>query len=526
MIEMNSKQIETDDIKLTCLKTCLLEYMLIFLSLTTDAICLFNKKKCDTLEKNQVHAKKVYDTFLRNVSLKFDYTTDNKLVLNINIERDDKFLIEHVIYIIFILDVFISSLDKEKKEEQDNNYNNIKIDMSYIDENVLLSDSCENSENSLYGFTLALYENVLYGNMPFSFLFTAKNKNHNGQQHIKNIMRVFFTSEEMENICKRNNSTKSTEIIRVIFSRYKKKINNESIKTPNGIKFSSTADIIIQTDKERMTVMNIVVNIIDGESYTIMKRVEQKTKMLNKALIDYTEAYMVFEKDKINRLKILGDVVSFRDNIISFTSSCFPTIKLNGSRKRNIISEAIKEMNKEYKFLNIIPNNENKNNIIKRYGPFSSYILPLLTTDTITNMWLNRCFLSNIHRNEISKDDINKTCFLEKLLDLGNRSKMLKCFTKMSIYFRNNKQSVCFHNNKDYYCQKLPFDPINDINNLRLLPDGRVDIKKLFIKNPTVQGHIVVNKKHDDKQIINNNEEFNKFCRYFTHIGKEMLFNT
>nr|BDT61725.1 MAG: hypothetical protein [Marsupenaeus japonicus endogenous nimavirus] len=537
-----------EDIRVSCFKTCFLEYMIIILSLLQEAVHL--------------DIEDVNSNFLEFIKINFDNINENKIRLNISIERDDQFCMEYVVYILLIIDVYISMFD-----QSNNNNNDIKnttcnsdrehkkdikrqilIDLSDVDKNVLLSENCKNCENSLYGFATALFENRI---KPFSFFSLSRNKSCN-DYYVNNPMSVFFTIDEVSNISRRIKTSRKNEKFKVILSKYRKKIKDNSVKTPHGlILYAKAADILIQYDKENILLMDICINITDKESYVYIKTIEKQTKQLNKSLIDYLDAFIKID-NKIcpDHLQVINDIISFKERLTFITQRHFPMFKFNGSRKHAAISKAIQSLTNECESF---PNKPKYNNIIKEHGNntidnlkwldlFMNTILPLLTNDTITNMWFNRLFLTNTHREIITKDDIKSSNFLrllrkvEQETDKVKTMDILRIFSKVCNTLRHKHLPFSFQDCKRLIKrQKINnhnnLNPLRDIEYIQTLPKGTINIKNLLSQHgPSILGYCITDKQIGNYTNHENNNsrplsrvDVSKFHQYFTSIGKELL---
>nr|BDT62947.1 MAG: hypothetical protein [Trachysalambria curvirostris majanivirus] len=477
-----------EDIRITCFKTCLLEYLKSTLSIFTEAISLYsiyNDGKNYNLQNGEdINIKRATIQFFKNVNINFEYIEETKFNLNIVIERDDKFCIEYIVYLLLAIDVFISLLSNS----QDNNYHNknnskscengtfkrkLVIDLSCIDKNVLGAEKCKTNENSLYGFAIALLANR--PNKPFSFLIFPRNKSCN-KTILRNSLSLFFTDNEINNISKRIKTCRIDNRIKVIISKYRKKIKDMTITSNKGlIVASKVSDIIIKLEEDKRLNFGIYINLIDRETYTSVIVMERRTKQLNKSILDYLEGLLNLDKNTCPaQLDIVNYLVSFKLNIQSITDTYFPTLKFNSSRKKDKLSNKIKILLNNHN--NYWSNNKDDNNFIVGKGnkntninnclddgiydtkfknsydinrgdydlkynatigdnskilnaltknpknnsqcldTFINSILPLLVNDVITNMWLNKLFLLDDHVTMINQNDIKPTGLLLSLL--------------------------------------------------------------------------------------------------------------
>jgi len=224
------------------------------------------------------------DKFLEYVNIYFDYITENKMRLNISIERDDKFCMEHIVYILLAVDMFVSMLVDDSSDKSDDKYDTIItdedqrkrrcfIDISCINKDTLLSEKCKNCENSLYGFATALMKNK---GKSISCLFFSRDRYYTSDP-----MSVFFTVDEIKNISKRIKTSRKNERIKIILSKYRKKIKDDSENTRTGsILCARDANILIRYDKEHVLSLDVCITIIDKESYVSIRTIEQQRLLL------------------------------------------------------------------------------------------------------------------------------------------------------------------------------------------------------------------------------------------------------
>ena len=515
------------------------------------------------------------DKFLEYVNIYFDYITENKMRLNISIERDDKFCMEHIVYILLAVDMFVSMLVDDSSDKSDDKYDTIItdedqrkrrcfIDISCINKDTLLSEKCKNCENSLYGFATALMKNK---GKSISCLFFSRDRYYTSDP-----MSVFFTVDEIKNISKRIKTSRKNERIKIILSKYRKKIKDDSENTRTGsILCARDANILIRYDKEHVLSLDVCITIIDKESYVSIKTIEKQTKQLNKSLLDYLETFINIDGNICpNRLQIIKDINLFKIKLTHITHEHFPTFKFNGSRKHIAISKAIENLmvNENDSSININNNNEdddaaaaaadaddtgsnnkkNRNSIApkensgnhKTFEPFTSIILPLLVNDTITNIWFNRLFLINTHRDKITDNNIKPTGFLVELLksadcyeDRTKTMEMFRIFSNVCVSLRSNSLPLPFHtySNKQKKKKKTDFNycniqPLTDVQYIQNLPKGTINIKKLLSNyTPSTSGNIIIDKRNDisGSNVQLSSGEVSKFHQYFTSIGKDLL---
>nr|BDT62273.1 MAG: hypothetical protein [Penaeus semisulcatus majanivirus] len=567
-----------EDVRLSCFKTCFLEYLITTLSIFKEAICLNHIKTVDS----KSNSKSITDSgsddqhFLKFIKINFSHSrSERRICLNMYIERDDQFCMEYVVYVLLAIDMFISMLGKtDDKHNNDNdnddnganrdNYDGKKtrrslIDISYINRNVLLAEDCKSCENSLYGFAAALLENRV---KPFSFLFLSRNKKNFNDYYAGDPTSVFFTADEIKSISRRIKTSRKNERIKIILSKYKKKIKDDSTKSENGLVLRARAtNILIRCDGDNDISMDVCVHIVDKESYVWIKTIEKQTKQLNKSLIDYLDALVKIDDSVCpDRLRVVNDVIAFKERMTDNTHKYFPAFKFNGSRKYAAISRAIETLADECEPHAGTPQyrhttfREHCSYVKDNYGsfePFMNTMLPLLVNETITNIWFNRLFLLNTQREVATNNDIRSTGFLSFLKDVereADKTKVmdvLRKFSNVCVTLRRNRlpfplrehdrptkrqKNTAVADNRHNESQ-----PLRDLQYIQTLSKGTVNVKSLSShRTLKISGDIVVGKYGADDIVNETNSNSNtsrslanidagQFLQYFTPIAKDLF---
>nr|BDT62862.1 MAG: hypothetical protein [Metapenaeus joyneri majanivirus] len=570
---------KNNDIRFVSFKTCFLEYLIVFLSLTTEAIHIHNtnkwqqsknkneKQNIKNNNNNNSHQTYIEDTFFKKIKIYFKDVNTQKTQLNIIIERDGQYNIEYIVYILLAIDIFISTLSNKDTD----NSKILKIDVSNINK-----DFCK--KKSLYEISMVLFKNIIHGITPFTFFFTSYDKNRT-ECNFEDLKSFFFTTDELKKISKRLNISRSNERIKIMLSKYKKKIKDDFVQSNNNTtELYSKINTLLYFGKDEYNYMDIIVRISDKKSYHTLKNVEKRTKLLNKSITDYLEALIEHENiiSMPDKLKVMEMVFSFRKNLFLITESLFPILKFNASRKNTTIHQTIQMLynnsidssndsssNNNNDNNNNANNNDNDNNIDnkknnninnntnnnknnnntnnKSFLPFTNYITSILSYETIINLWLNRIFLTSSHRNTIDKYDIQKTNILSLLIHKEYpKGKILKVFNNVCSNLRNSRLPVSLHMNigfdnianeidqqpplKQQKIKHQYFDPIDDIQILQSLPKGKIDTTELFFElNSNITGNYLINSSIDTEILKISNGDIQLFSRCFTDIGQNLL---